>query len=328
MNREYVFSKQKFQKEGIEVLKLFFDNGDYFPIKSEELIDISVNLYDRPVWNGGSYSPVAESGFLKLKIDENAQLDCENYFLYNKEDYEANRKNYIENRCVNEGGLKCVRLYDDLNWHNTIFGNTVAEIDGEFLIIKFIPQANFGTSNNKNHVIRLNDIDKCDVKSIFLDFENCEGFTVYRNEISELELEFEKELDLGNYDFLRKIRGGYIKIKLDETLDYRYVNEWLSSGKKKKTVSQLEKRIVGHKEKGVHDICHLYITYRYYEETREECLEIDDIRPDEELDNLIEIEEETGEDCGFDGGYAKVLKDGTILITFGKNAEKLLNEIN
>ncbi len=59
-----------------------------------------------------------------------------------------------------------------------------------------------------------------------------------------------------------------------------------------------------------------------------ECVEIHDIKPEDEIDQLIQKEEE---DCGyyyyFESGYSMKLKDGTILITFGKNAKQTINKL-
>lgn len=326
MNQEYTYPKLKFQKEAITSLNLFFDNGDYLPISGEELAEISVNLYDKLICNGESFSPVAESGFLKFKLKENVK-NIDSAFLYNLKEYKKSRKSYIENRCVHEGGLRCVQLFDENNWHYTIFANTVAEINGEFLIISFMPQVNFGSSNGEDHFIKLNDIKKAIIDSIELEFENCDGFTVYQNEISEINLDFEKELVWGSGDLLREVRGGYIKLKLDEEIYNRYINAWFAD-KRGKTVKQLENRICGKKGGNTHDICHLYINYNYsgFGGTHTECVEIEDVRPDEEIERLEALEAAGKGDLDFIGGFSKRLEDGTILITFGKNAEKLLNK--
>ena len=80
-----------------------------------------------------------------------------------------------------------------------------------------------------------------------------------------------------------------------------------------------------------HDICHLYVTYDYqgYFSRRTECIETRDIRSDEELER-IEKMEETGDYLFYEyiGGYCKKQTDGSIIITFGKNAEAQLKKLS
>lgn len=328
MSMEYIYPKKKFEKKDINFLYLFFDNGDYISLHGSEVIDIKVNLYDRLVWREQGASPVAESGFLKLKVNKKNKAIYNEVFLYNAKEYRRDRKGYIEQRCIREGGIKCVRLFDENNWHNTIYGNIVGETDGEFLVLKFLSQPNFGSADSDKHIIFLNDVSKSLIQSIDLDFENCEDFTIYKNEIQDIQLQFEKELVWGSGDLFRNLKAGFIKLRFDKEVDYRRIH-FLDDGKIK--LKKLEKRLCWKGAQSVHDICHLYIAYDYvgFGALRTECIEVEDIRSSEELERIEKLEDEGDYSFAeYVGGYCRKQKDGTILITFGKNAEELLKKLS
>lgn len=326
---EYVYPKKKFEKKDIDFMYLFFDNGDYVSLHGSEVVDIQLKLYDRLVWGERGVCPVAESGFIKLKVNKKNKAIYDGVFLYNAKKYRNDRKGYIEHRCVQEGGISSVRLFDENNWYDTICGSIVAEMDDEFLVLKFISQPSFGSSENANNIIFLNNISKSLIDSINLDFENCEDFTIYKNEILDIQLQFEKELVWGAGDLFRSIKSGFIKIKFDKTIDYRRTN--FLGYYRKITLKKLEKRLCWYGIQSTHAICHLYVDYNYagFGSRRRECIEVEDIRSDEELERIEKLEEEG--DYSFDeyiGGYCKKQKDGTIIITFGKNSEVLLKKLS
>lgn len=325
---KYIYPKKKFNKKDIDFMYLFFDNGDYFSLHGSEVVDLKLNLYDRLVWGERAICPVVESGYIKLDVKKRNKSIYHGHFLYNAKEYRGNRKTYIENRCVREGGISHIRLFNENNWHDTLYGNITAETEGEFLILKFLPQEKYGSAGGENHVILLNGIGKTIVESIDLDFENCESFYIYKNEIQDMQLQFEEELVWGGGDLFRNIKSGFIKLKLDKTITYRRTH-FLDDDKV--TIKKLEKRLLWKKIQSDHDICHLYINFKYagFGSYRTECVEIEDIRHDEELERLEKLEEE-GKIVFFDyiGGYCKKQKDGTIIITFGKNAEELMEKVS
>ncbi len=328
MNLEYVYPKKQYEKKDIEFMYLFFDNGDYVSLNGSEVVEIKVNLYDRLVWGERGVCPVAESGYIKLKVEKTNKAIYNETFLYNSKDHKRDRKGYIEHRCVLEGGIKSVRLFNKNNFHDTIYGNIAGEMDGEFLVLKFLSLPNFGSVSSDKNAIFLNDISKDLIESINLDFENCEYFTVYNDEIQDIQLQFEKELVWGSDDLYRNIKSGYIKLKFDKEKKYRRIN-FLDDGKF--TVKQLEQRLCGKKGQAPHDICHLYVKYYYagYGLSRTEIIEAEDIRSDEELEQIDKSEEEGDYDLDyFIGGYCKKQNDGTLIITFGKNAEELLKKLS
>lgn len=326
MVSEYVYPKKKFEKSNIEFMYLFFDNGDYVSLDGKEVVEIKVNLYDRLIWGECDICPVAESGFIKLNIRKANKAIDKRAFLYSAEEFEKDRKGYIEHRCVREGGMRSIRIFDENHWHDTIYGNIVGETDGEFLVLKFLRQPGFGSANSDKNMILLNDISKTFIQSIDLDFENCEGFTIYKNEIREMQLEFEKELIWDAGDLFRSVKCGFIKLKLDRKINYRKA---YFSGDEKITSEKLKKRLLWGKSQSNHDICHLYVDYDYagFGSRRTECLKIEDIRSDEELARIEKMEEEGNYNFDyFVGGYCKKQNDGTILMTFGKNDEDLLKK--
>ena len=196
-------------------------------------------------------------------------------------------------------------------------------------MLKFLCQPNFGSSDSENNEVLLNPIGKSIIESIHLDFENCEDFTIYDDEIIDIQLEFESELVWGSDDLLRNVKSGFIKCKLDQEIDYRKINLFDDG---KITLKKLEQRLCGKKGQAMHDICHLYIDYKYYGfgSKRTECIEVEDIRPEEELERLEKLEEEGKYDfsCDFIGGACKRQEDGALIITFGKNAENLLKKLS
>jgi len=328
MNK-YTYPKKKFDKKDVEFMYVFFDNGDFISLNRNEVVDLEISLYDRLIQNERGVCPVAESGFIKLIINRINKAIYNNVFVYNAKEYKKDRIAYIQNRCVNEGGITCVRLFDENNWHDTIYGNIVGEMDGKFLVLKFLSQPNFGSSKSENNVVMLNPIGKSIIENIFLDFENCEGFTIYDDEIIDIQLEFENELVWGSDDLLRNVKSGFIKCILDPEIDYRRIHLFDDG---KITLKKLEQRLCGKKGQATHDICHLYIDYKFYGfgSKRRECIEVEDIRPDEEIERLRKLEEEGKYDycADFFGGYCKRKEDGTLIITFGKNAENLLKKLS
>ena len=89
---------------------------------------------------------------------------------------------------------------------------------------------------------------------------------------------------------------------------------------------QIERRVCGKKGFELHDICHLYIEYDYAGSGfyRRECLEINDLRSEEEFTEIEKLEEKEGREFApyFLGGYAEKVDKDIILITFGEIALK------
>lgn len=324
---QYTISKDFFNEKDIEFLYVFFDNGDYISLCGAELTEYSVNLYDKLVRHGNGFCPVAESGFIQLKIQKRADFCYNRNFLYNPEEYQKDRKKYIENRCVNESRITEIWLFNEDNWHYTLLGNIRAIMDGAYLRFEFISMPQMGDASGNEHYICLGNIGSKAISDINLDFENCESFYVYSKEISEVNLTFEKELEWGSSKLYRSISGGYIKLKLRKYYNSRS-NHLMDDQNLKKR--DFERRLCGKKGFACHDICHLYVSYNApgFGESISECLELNDIKSEEEIEQLEQKEDEMGGIWYFfESGYSKKLEDGTILLTFGKNAKKTIKKL-
>ena len=330
MLTSYVFPKMKYSKKDTKEMYVFFDNGDYLEIKGIEIVDFSINsLYDKLVWRERGFCPVVESGYFKFKICNNKPAFTHlSHAVYNEYDFRKNRKGYIENRFINEGGINEIWLFDEFSWHKEIKCAAKAKMDGEFLLLEFIPQPQMGSTLSENHSVTISPVEKQVIDRIDLDFENCESFTVNNDEIQDINLEFASQLEWGAAEIYRKVIGGYIRVKLDSSYHRNY--SFIVEQKTVKT-SDFEKRLCGKKGESTHDICHLYVDFNHagYGTQHTECIEVDDMKSDEELDKLEKLEEETGEEhCWFESGYCKKLNDGSIIIAFGKNAKATIDKLN
>ncbi len=319
MEKIYTFNKNEFLIKQISKIELHFTNNDFLELSSLELVDKSIKLCDRLQRVGKGYCFFASEIILKFKIFSKRPKGYTAEYLCAKKQFLRNRKAYIENRCVNEQDLRNVQFYDNNNWHIDLFSNYTAEMDGEFLVIKGNYQ---GKSDDKEGSIYLRDIQLKDICYIHLDFENCEYFDVYNDEIVEFKPNYSEILCWGSGKLYREIESGYIRIKIANK--DRRVSDWL---KKHYTKKQLEERICGKEGVSEHDICHLYITSPY--RLGDETIEVKDVRTDAELCEIEKLEEETGEEIApcFIGGYAKKLDDGSICITFGKNAKEQMDKL-
>lgn len=325
--KEYKIKKKEFKKQDIEFMRIFFDNGDYLQISKTEILDISVRLYDQLIWENKSLCPVAESGYIKLNLLKKSKGEYTNAFLYDLKDYKKDRIAYIKHRLCEEGGIKYIMVFDDLNWYNSIFGSIKAELDEDNVIIRFMPKAIKEPYLSENNIVKLNDVNKSLIESIDLDFENCEVVTIYNDEIKDINLNLCEELCWGSGDYVRQVKSGYLVLKLNpENNEWRKNSFFDKLPKGKKGNKKIESRLCGKNGFCDHDLCHLYIDYDHagFGPSREECLEIEDIRREEDFEKILKCEDEN-EQCYypcFIGGFAEKQNDGTILITFGTTATK------
>ncbi|MBQ8375372.1 MAG: hypothetical protein IJX98_07380 [Clostridia bacterium] len=318
MNYEYVCKKVQLDKKEFREAQVFFRNGDFFQLSIGEIVDIDIQFYDTLIAGERGFCPVAKSGLIKCKLkDRKPQYD--NSLLYNQKEYSKNRKAYLENRCIEEGGIYYIRLFDKNHWHYGIYGDIVAYKEDGYLIFKFQANKTYGSAEKAFHVVNAPNITKQVVEKIDLDFENCDGFMIYQEEIQDIQINFKKELEWNSSCFGREIENGFIRLKLDKEIEWRRVNVY-GCNEKIPNIKKLERRLCG---RGIDDcdICHLYVYYKYagYCREYEECIGIDDIRPWEE----IEKEEKKNGFGSYIGGYAKREEDGSILIVFGKSKEEI-----
>lgn len=130
MSDTYFFPKIKYTKNEVDFMYIFFENGDFLEIDGSEIIDFSINTYDKLIRSHKGYNPVVESGYFKLKISNKPAFTRRSHFLYNENEFKKNRKLYIENRCINESKITEIWLFDSLNWHNVLHCELKAKIDG------------------------------------------------------------------------------------------------------------------------------------------------------------------------------------------------------
>ena len=315
MSYEYTCPKKQFNAREIKKAQIFFRNGDYFELSCREIIDIDIQFYDTLIAGERGFCPVGKSGFIKCKInDKKPKYDSS--LVYDRKEYYKSRKNYLEQRCVNEGGVYYVRLFDENSWHYGVYGDIVVYKEDDYLILKFQANKIYGLSDQNFHVVRALNVTKQVVEKIDLDFENCDGIEIFKEEIQDIQINFERNLEWNSSCFGREVKNGFIRLKFDDKITWRKADVYC--GSKRPTIKNFQRRLCG-KGEDIIDICHLYVTYTYagYCMPYEECIGLKDIRPIEEQERA---EEDYTIPC-FISGYAKRENDGSILIVFGKGKE-------
>ncbi|MDR2091219.1 MAG: hypothetical protein LBP62_06200 [Clostridiales bacterium] len=165
----------------------------------------------------------------------------------------------------------------------------------------------------KKYVIEMEDVKLEDIYAIDLALENCESIRVYRNEILEINFELDDNLVIGTSCIERRIKSGYIKLRIDEKTKRRnndvYIHDDNGEQVKKPYKKKIEDRLIE-----LCNICYIVIT-------------VVDIYWEENLD--VPYEEECIED---DEGYvvndriivcpsAKMDADGNLIILLGELSE-------
>lgn len=319
---KYTVRKKDLVKKEIKFIYIFFDNGDFVSIDGTELTNISVGIYDRLVRHGDGFCAVAQAGCFEFKIDEQNKHELKS-FVHDPHAFNSDRKRYIEHRCLSESRITEIRFFDELNWDHRLLGNFNAETDGNTLRLVIVSQPQMGGASSNEHTIMLGEIEKEDVCSLDLIFENCESLTVFNNEIKEIDLIFEKELEWGSSKFYRCVKEGYIKLKLRKDLS-RASNLFGVKSLKRKN---MERRLCGKGGCSTHDICRLHFNLYHagYGDKLCESIECEEIKPQKEVERLIKREEhDNAVHYMFESGYAKLLKDRTVVLTFGSNAKRSL----
>lgn len=328
MKHEYHTPKYVMAREDINFMQLFFDNGDYLSVSGEEIVSLSLLLYDGLILSENAYCPVIQGGSMRLALREDASFCYDGHFVCREKDYRRSRAQYIRKRLL-DGGLRAIRLFDENNWHFTYHCRASAKDGEDGLFVGFLPDPSAPPAESGEHTILLADVGKKRIDRITLDFENCESFSVDRAEIANMDLKLSRELCWGAGDHIRAVRSGHLRLKLRKKHSCgRQVH--LLSGKEPK-IGRLEKRLCGKEGFSGHDICHLYISYRYagFGTSFTERLYVPELCDNETLEAHGCAQEDSFEeeaDCGWEhlSGYAERLGDGSILVTFGKEAKKYL----
>jgi len=319
MTSRYTYPKKYIDKNEVEKIVLVFANGETIVISKSEVKDFCFKLFDNLVYNENGFLPVAQSGFIKLKLsDKKPKYDCS--FIFDKKEYNADRKTYVKKRCESGGIVKIVLINED-NWNFDILCGAKGCVDGDNLIINVCSDVNFGSADGENLVVDLPDVSKIDIRKVDVDFENCEYFDVYDDEIVDVNFTYKKELGWDGRNIYREIDGGYFVVKFNKDMSKRETNIWGKGSDEIKvpTIKQLKRRLCK-KEKEETDVCALYIEYNdgFYSR-REEKFRINEIR------DLSQYDCDKCDVCnincpaeGFVSGYAQRQKDGSIKIVFGK----------
>ena len=167
----------------------------------------------------------------------------------------------------------------------------------------------FYARNYENFSISLHSLNKSTINKINVDFENCESFDIFKNEILELEINLDEQLYEHSGDYTRQITNGMIKVKFDPTITWRHIS-FLDDEKPVK-VKDLKNRLLFNKKIESHDICRLYIHYNYagFCMQKVESIEVDGEWRGEEDDDCY---------AEYVSGYCELLEKGVIAIHFKK----------
>ena len=216
MKHEYHTPKYVMAREDINFMQLFFDNGDYLSVGGEEIVSLSLSLYDGLILSENAYCPVIQGGSMRLALREDASFCYDGHFVCREKDCRRSRAQYIRKRLL-DGGLRAIRLFDENNWHFTYHCRASAKDGEDGLFVGFLPDPSAPPAESGEHTILLADVGKKRIDRITLDFENCESFSVDRAEIANMDLKLSRELCWGAGDHIRAVRSGHLRLKLRKT---------------------------------------------------------------------------------------------------------------
>ena len=325
--KEYTYPKKEFIPEDISRIALFFKNGDYLTIRGNEILSIELSLYDELFWHGRELAPEASGGLIRLRIHgSRGRDDYDEYLLYDPDEYEKHRRFYFKRRLIDEGGITKLIVFDHNNWNMPLLGNIVAEDDGGIIVLRFLPNPcrAEGADNGDTHRVKLCNPDQVRIEKITLDFENCDVYDVYEDEIIDMQLSFREELEWNSSGIARVLDCGSIKLKLDNAITWRHANIFGFSEKKSRSISRLIRRLT-ETPSDMLDICHLYVEYSYlgYCITHEEriCVPALNAAPEAQRDGFDPYDDfDDEDDCygTYESGYAEKNRDGSITIILGR----------
>lgn len=331
---EYTCPKKMLTKKEIDRVRICFKNGDFLQLRKNELIALDLRFYDELIFYGQQYSPVCESGYLKLRIQD-GKAKREERVLYDEALYVKNRKRYVEERLTRDA-IDHVVLYNSFNWSHTLFGDAYAYPEGPYLFLAFRPNPLYGESGGDCHRAHIGDLATMPFERIYIDFENCEGFDVEWREVEDIHLKYDPQLEWNANGYARQVIGGTIRLRFDPEVWCRKVAVYDAEKIKnqKKQIARLVERLC---DKGIDDVdvCHLYVSYSHYywEESRRERIGVRDMNdlpsdgeeaeePDETWDDDEDEDYDYDDEPPFVSGYAKKEKDGSVLICFGVRKEE------
>ncbi len=315
----YTYPKSKIiQKKDTEFLAIVFTNGDYLELHKQELTDFSPVLCDKLRVRGDKICFFGGGGQIKCNISQEHSRD-DDYRLSDKKQYLQDRKTYIERRCCDDEEVDYFVICDEDHWNFALYGEITAQKVGDELVFSF---AEKGQTQSESGVMALAPLEKNQITSLELEFENCECYCILRDEIEKMQLDLSPELVWKSDDLNRNLVSGYMVLNFDSDFTNRGTIGEI-------TKSQLTKRICGARGINDHDICNLYMRYdsSYRTPLMKERIYVDDVRSEAELEALEKQLDEKGLYDDYVGGCAKRLSKGRVAIAFGKDAKEILKNI-
>lgn len=306
----YYYEKNFYNIKDVRGAEIYLDNGEYINLYQSEIIDFEFEFYDKMIWFNNAVTPVAKKGFVKLDILKRKPARYNALNFINNKGYNKNKKEYIENLFFENPGIINIRFYNCNNWEKSVCGQFISRKEGKYIILSVVDIWPNSSSSSDVFSISMNTINKDMIDQINLDFENCEGFDIFRDEILEMQLNIDEKLEEDSSDYSRKLINGFIKIKLNPEITWR--DCCLFYDVKKPNIKHIKKRLLYRKEKNFHNICHLYINYERggFGTRKREKIEIDGIWKGEDCDDSF---------SEFISGYCVDLGNDVIGIYFKKD---------
>jgi predicted DNA-binding protein (MmcQ/YjbR family) len=165
----------------------------------------------------------------------------------------------------------------------------------------------------KRHFIEMPNLKTEEIHEIDLVLENCEGIKVYHNEIVEVNLEFEDELTICGSCIERRVKSGYIKLRIEEKTK-RYMGDLLIHDNGGDLIKKPHKQKIEGRLLELCNICYIRVTEQETHWT-------------EQIDVPFEMEEFGEDDYGNTKDRiticpsAKLDADGNLVILFGESSE-------
>ncbi|MFA5449244.1 MAG: hypothetical protein WC292_02230 [Clostridia bacterium] len=164
----------------------------------------------------------------------------------------------------------------------------------------------------KKYFIEIPNLKLEDIHAIDFVLENMEAVKVYHNEIVEVNLEFDDELVIGGTCIERRVKSGYIKLRIDEKTR-RYKDDLLIHDSKWNIIKKPYKQKIEGRLLELCNICYIRVTVKdiYWTEQI-------DVPYDEEC---IEDEDDYCEGRIIVCSSAKLDADGNLIVLFGESSE-------
>ena len=105
-----------------------------------------MKFYDELRAGERGFCAVAQNGFFKCKISGKKHRGEQ--LLYQNSEYGKDIKAYLENRCVSEGGIRYVRLFDENHWHVPFYCIADARMEDDFLVLEFQEQVGHAAADS------------------------------------------------------------------------------------------------------------------------------------------------------------------------------------